>query len=77
LRPGLKAAFGAQEIDLAIERGRNGEATFFACENGRSVGTSSTVTTNAWQVTGALDDRYYCAGCDGSCTGTERRCSWR
>ncbi|MBP0592567.1 hypothetical protein J8I87_23075 [Paraburkholderia sp. LEh10] len=37
----LKSAFGVREIDEAIRRGKAGEATFYACENGRSVGTAS------------------------------------
>jgi hypothetical protein len=39
----IKSAFGEQEIDEAIRRGRAGEPTFFACENGRSVGTANPV----------------------------------
>ncbi|SEJ16051.1 hypothetical protein SAMN05192539_1007109 [Paraburkholderia diazotrophica] len=38
----LKSAFGEREIDEAIRRGKAGEPTFYACENGRSVGTAST-----------------------------------
>lgn len=37
----LKSAFGKREIDEAIRRGKAGEPTFYACENGRSVGTAS------------------------------------
>ncbi|MPW16883.1 hypothetical protein GCT13_08045 [Paraburkholderia sp. CNPSo 3157] len=37
----LKSAFGEREIDEAIRRGKAGEPTFYACENGRSVGTAS------------------------------------
>ncbi|MEM5436065.1 hypothetical protein [Paraburkholderia diazotrophica] len=37
----LKSAFGEREIDDAIRRGKAGEPTFYACENGRSVGTAS------------------------------------
>ncbi|MBN3755518.1 hypothetical protein G3N95_21420 [Paraburkholderia sp. Tr-20389] len=36
----LKSAFGEREIDEAIRRGKAGEPTFYACENGRSVGTA-------------------------------------
>jgi len=36
----LKSAFGEREIDEAIRRGKAGEPTFYARENGRSVGTA-------------------------------------
>lgn len=73
----MKAAFGEQEIDDAIRRGRAGEPTFFACENGRSVGTASPVGTDVWRVDGAVRDRHYCDGCDGSCVGRDVSCSDR
>jgi hypothetical protein len=65
----MKSAFGEQEINEAIRRGRAGEATFYACENGRTVGTASPVTENAWRVTDDIRDRHYCASCDGRCVG--------
>ncbi|CAE6968445.1 hypothetical protein [Paraburkholderia domus] len=73
----IKSAFGEHEIDEAIRRGRAGEPTFFACENDRSVGTASPVETDVWLVDGAVRDRHYCDGCDGSCVGGEVSCSDR
>jgi hypothetical protein len=70
----MKSAFGEQEINEAIRRGKAGEATFYACENGHSVGTATPVEANAWRVERAVRDRHYCAGCDGSCIGTARAC---
>lgn len=70
----LKAAFGEQEIDEAIRRGKAGEPTFYACENGHTVGTATPAQTNFWAVDRAVRDRHYCAGCDGSCVGTTNSC---
>lgn len=71
----LKAAFGAAVIDDAIRRGKDGEPTFHARENGRSVGTVEAPAYNAWHVDGkTLRDRYFCAGCDGSCVGQNVSC---
>jgi hypothetical protein len=71
----LKAAFGAAVIDDAIQRGKAGEPTFHARENGRSVGTAGPAAYNAWHVAGnTLRDRYFCAGCDGSCVGQSVSC---
>ncbi len=67
----LRAAFG----DDAVRRGRAGEPTFFANENGRSVGTPSPTAHNVWRVDKTLLDRHYCAGCDGRCVGQAIRCS--
>ena len=36
----MKTEFREHEIDDLIRRGPAGEPTFFACENGRSVGTA-------------------------------------
>ncbi|CAG9220288.1 conserved hypothetical protein [Paraburkholderia caribensis] len=44
----LKSAFGEWEIDEAIRRGKAGEPTFYACENGRSVGTARPAVTHAF-----------------------------
>ncbi|CAN7673481.1 hypothetical protein [Paraburkholderia sp. SIMBA_054] len=44
----LKSAFGEWEIDEAIRRGKAGEPTFYACENGRSVGTARPAVTDAF-----------------------------
>ncbi|MFT4066680.1 hypothetical protein [Paraburkholderia sp.] len=73
----LREAFGGAVIDDAIRRGRAGEPTFFASENGRTVGTPAPATTNAWIVDRAVADRHFCAGCDGSCVGTGQRCPAR
>ena len=63
----MKSAFGEEEINEAIHRGKAGEPTFYAAENGHTVGTASRVTANAWQVTEAIRARHYCAGCRGGC----------
>lgn len=39
----LRAAFGAETIDAAIRGGMNGMATFFAQENGKTIGTPDTM----------------------------------
>jgi hypothetical protein len=70
----MKAAFGEHDIDEAIRRGKAGEPTFYACENGHSVGTSAPAATNNWRVDRAVRDRYYCDGCDGSCIGAAKSC---
>lgn len=70
----MKAAFGEEEIDEAIRRGRAGEPTFYACENGRAVGTAGPAETNVWRVDGTVRDRHYCDGCDGSCVGGDVSC---
>lgn len=70
----MKAAFGEPEIDEAICRSRAEEPTFYACENGRTVGTPAPTQANVWHVDGAVRDRHYCAGCDGSCVGTAKSC---
>lgn len=69
----LKAVFGEQDIDEAVRRGKTGEPTFHAQENGRAVGTAP-LTENVWRVDRAVRDRHYCAGCDGSCVGTAKSC---
>ena len=70
----MKSAFGEQEIDEAICRGKAGEPTFYVSENGRSVGTAAAPATDAWRVDRSVRDRHYCDGCDGSCIGTARSC---
>ena len=72
----LRAAFG-DTIDDAVARGRAGEETFFASENGRTVGTRAMDHYNVWVADDSVHDRYYCEGCDGSCVGTPTRCSQR
>ena len=72
----LRAAFG-ETIDDAVARGKAGEETFFASENGRTVGTRAMDHYNVWVADDYVRDRYYCKGCDGSCVGTPSRCSQR
>ena len=66
----LREAFGDATIDEAVARGKAGEPTFFAQENGRTVGTKSVEEFNRWQVGDSVRDRQFCPGCDGSCVGT-------
>ncbi|MFM0137837.1 hypothetical protein [Caballeronia grimmiae] len=73
----LREAFGDAAIDEAVARGKAGEPTFFAQENGRTVGTRSIEDYNRWRVDGSIRDRHHCEGCDGSCVGTSTRCSQR
>jgi hypothetical protein len=73
----LREAFGDAVIDDAIRRSKIGEATFFASENGRTVGTPVSAEPNAWHVDQAIFNRHFCAGCDGSCVGTGQRCPAR
>jgi hypothetical protein len=68
----LKAAFGAAVINDAIRRGKAGEPTFHARENGRSIGPA-VPTQTVWRVDD-LRDRHFCAGCDGSCIGQGVSC---
>jgi hypothetical protein len=56
-----------REINEAIRRGKAGEATFCAAENGCTVGTANAVAENTSGVTDNVRDRHYCAGCDGGC----------
>jgi len=72
----LRAAFG-ETVDDAVARGKTGEETFFASENGRTVGTRAVDRYNVWVANDSVHDRYYCKGCDGSCVGTPSRCSQR
>jgi hypothetical protein len=72
----LRAAFG-DTINDAVARGKAGELTFFASENGRTVGTRAADHYNVWVADDSVHDRYYCDGCDGSCVGTPTRCSHR
>lgn len=70
----MKTGFGEQEIDEAIRRGKAGEPTFYARENGRTVGTPASAEMGAWRVDRSVRDRHYCDGCDGSCIGTAKSC---
>jgi hypothetical protein len=65
----LRSAFGDDAVDEALRRGKAGEPTFYASENGRTVGTASPATGNIWGVDDAVRDRRYCSGCDGGCVG--------
>ncbi|CAB3741958.1 Fe-Mn family superoxide dismutase [Paraburkholderia rhynchosiae] len=60
----MKSAFGEQEIDEAIRRGKAGEATPYACENGRLVGTAAPVRTNVWHVGGAATGKLMILQCE-------------
>ncbi|CAB3795219.1 hypothetical protein LMG28614_04125 [Paraburkholderia ultramafica] len=73
----LRDAFGDATIDEAVARGRAGGPTFFASENGRTVGTKAADAVNSWRVDDSVRDRHFCRGCNGSCIGTEIRCSQR
>ena len=70
----LHSAFSDEAIDDAIRRGKAGEPTFYACENGHSIGTESPANGNAWPVTCDTRIRQYCGGCDGGCVGQEMDC---
>ncbi|BCG05290.1 hypothetical protein PPGU19_098580 (plasmid) [Paraburkholderia sp. PGU19] len=73
----LREAFGDNVIDQAVREGKSGDPTFYACENGRSVGTAAPSGT-PWQVDDSLRDRHFCASCDGGCIGQGVGCSdWR
>jgi len=72
----LRAVFG-DSIDDAVRRGRAGEPTFYAAENGRTVGTRPMEHCNKWVADDSVQNRHYCAGCDGSCIGSGTRCSLR
>ena len=71
----LRSAFGDEAVDDAVRRGKDGEATFYARENGRAVGTASPTHENAWRVDADARDRHYCPGCDGGCIGEGVRCA--
>lgn len=73
----LRHAFGDATINEAVARGRAGKPTFFASENGQTVGMKALDAANSWRVDGSVWDRRFCRGCDGSCIGTEIRCSQR
>jgi hypothetical protein len=71
----LRSAFGDETIEDAVRRGKAGEATFYACENGRVVGTAHPTNENVWRVDADIRDRHYCPGCDGGCIGEGVRCA--
>jgi hypothetical protein len=73
----LREAFGDATIDAAVARGKVGEPTFFARENGRTVGTKPIDDFNRWKADDSVLHRHYCKGCDGSCVGNGVRCSQR
>ncbi|MBU7438892.1 hypothetical protein [Paraburkholderia fungorum] len=70
----LRSAFGDETVDEAVRRGKAGEPTFYACENGNSVGTASSATGSVWLVDSTIWNRQYCAGCDGGCVGQDVGC---
>ncbi|CAE6726939.1 hypothetical protein R69927_01040 [Paraburkholderia domus] len=65
----LRSVFGNESVDDALRRGKAGEPTFYACENGHAVGTASLANDNVWRVSADIRDRQYCTGCDGGCVG--------
>jgi hypothetical protein len=67
--------YACDHRDKTIQKGKAGEPTFYASENGRTVGTADTMSTFTWRVDGSLWDRHFCPGCNGSCVGTDVRCS--
>ncbi|MEX3815739.1 hypothetical protein AB3X96_36820 [Paraburkholderia sp. BR13439] len=71
----MRDAFGDACVDDAVRRGKAGEATFYACENGRTVGTASPANDNVWRVNADVRDRYYCPGCDARCVGQGVGCT--
>ncbi|MFM0170316.1 hypothetical protein PQR33_13375 [Paraburkholderia sediminicola] len=71
----LREAFGDEVIDDAVRQGKAGEPSFYACENGRAVGTVTPLSTNSRQVDESIRGRRYCHGCDGECIGQGTCCS--
>ncbi|WP_334043616.1 hypothetical protein [Burkholderia ambifaria] len=72
----LAEAFGHDYIEDLVRRGQRGEPTFYASENGIEVGTRSPDPVSIWRCSGkGLRDRHGCEGCDGSCIGTQQRCT--
>ncbi len=71
----LRDAFGDECVDDAVRRGKAGEPTFYASENGRTVGTASPANDNAWRVDADIRDRHNCPGCDGECVGQGVGCT--
>lgn len=71
----LRDAFGADEINAIVRRGRAGEPVFFAREAGREFGTPLP-SGSGWGAEG-VHNRHYCPGCNGECVATGARCSDR
>ncbi|MFX1739821.1 hypothetical protein PXJ20_26720 [Paraburkholderia sp. A1RI_3L] len=69
----LREAFGGDEINAIVRRGRAGEPVFFAREGGVEFGTP--LGTGAGWDASAVVDRHYCAGCGDACLETGVRCS--
>jgi hypothetical protein len=69
----VRDAFGAEEINAIVRRGRAGEPVFFACENGMEFGTRLPAG-RTWNAV-AVGDRHFCKGCNGSCVESGLRCS--
>lgn len=71
----LRDAFGVEEINAIVRRGRAGEPVFFAREAGREFGTPLP-SGRGWDAAG-VRDRRFCPGCEGGCVETGERCSAR
>ncbi|WP_244314783.1 hypothetical protein [Paraburkholderia unamae] len=69
----LREAFGTDEINAIVRRGRAGEAVFLAREAGREFGTPLPAGWG-WDSAGARE-RHFCTGCHGECVQTGARCS--
>lgn len=65
----LRRAFGDATIDQAVARGRAGEPTFLASENGQTVGTQAADTAYCRQVDDSVWDRHFCRGAVGNKSG--------
>ena len=75
----LRDVFGRAAVDPSLSRGLGGEPVFFAVEAGRRIGRvpedeGVEQRMSLWHAD-RMRDRYYCEGCDGSCVGSERRCT--
>lgn len=71
----LREAFGVEEINAIVRRGRAGEPVFFAREAGHEFGTPLP-SGRGWDAA-SVRDRHFCAGCEGGCVETGERCSAR
>lgn len=69
----LRQAFGADEINAIVRRGRKGEPVFFAREGGIEYGTRLP-SGSGWNAA-RVADRRFCDGCGGACLELGVRCS--
>ncbi|WP_434667768.1 hypothetical protein P5W99_36105 [Paraburkholderia sp. A3BS-1L] len=69
----LRVAFGADEINASVRRGRAGEPVFYAREREIEFGTKLPTGSN-WDAR-SVADRYFCEGCAGKCLETGIRCT--